>query len=67
VTTAVLDALEPWSTGTSLVNFEHAAPHESSNAWAPEVLERLRQVKMATDPRNVFGGVVGVPVPVGAR
>jgi FAD/FMN-containing dehydrogenase len=59
-TAAVLEALEPWSTGTSLLNFEHAAPHES-RAWTTDVLERLRRVKAAVDPRNVFGGAVTLP------
>jgi FAD/FMN-containing dehydrogenase len=67
-TDAVLDALQPWSTGTSLLNFEHAAPGET-RAWRPEVLQRLRRIKTAVDPRNVFGGVVTVPdaALVGAR
>jgi FAD/FMN-containing dehydrogenase len=66
-TAAVLEALEPWSTGTSLVNFEHPEPNQPSSAWAPDVLERLRRVKTAVDPRNVFGGIVSAPEPVGAR
>lgn len=67
-TDAVLDALAPWSTGTSLLNFEHAAPGQT-RAWRADVLERLRRVKAVVDPRNVFGGVVTVPDPalVGAR
>jgi hypothetical protein len=66
-TAAVLEALEPWSTGTSLVNFEHPEPNQPSSAWAPDVIERLRRVKTAVDPRNVFGGIVSAPEPVGAR
>jgi hypothetical protein len=59
-TDAVLAALAPWSTGTSLLNFEHAAPGET-RAWRPDVLERLRRVKAAVDRRNLFGGVVALP------
>ena len=67
VTAAVVDALEPWATGTSLVNF---AGHEAdpSMVWTPDVLERLRRLKQTMDPRNVFGGGLGSSaVPAGAR
>ena len=66
----VIDALEPWSPGTSLVNFAgNGGEAAVSRAWTPDVLERLRQVKMTLDPRNVFGcglatsatALVGVP------
>jgi FAD/FMN-containing dehydrogenase len=67
VADAVVSALEPWSTGTSLVNF--AGNGDASSAWTPEVLERLRRVKAAVDPGNLFGGALTSPValPVGAR
>lgn len=67
VAEGVVRALEPWSTGTSLVNF---AGHgvEPGAIWAPETLERLRQVKAAADPGNLFGGLLGAQsVPAGAR
>ena len=68
VTAGVVDTLEPWSTGTCLINF---AGHgdEPSRAWTPDVLERLQRVKDTVDPLNVFGGVLTTPaaVPAGAR
>ncbi|MFC4782953.1 FAD-binding oxidoreductase [Nocardioides sp. MAHUQ-72] len=66
----VVDALAPWSTGTSLVNFAgHGGERGASSAWTPEVLERLRRVKAAVDPHDVFGGGLAAPVaaPAGAR
>jgi hypothetical protein len=68
VTAGVVDALAPWATGTSLVNFAGHGGDQGS-AWTPDVLERLRQVKEAVDPRNVFGGALTSPaaVPAGAR
>ncbi len=67
VTAAVIDALAPWSTGGTLVNFAGYGGDESlRSAWTPEVLERLRQVKATVDPRNVFGGAL-VGEPAGVR
>jgi FAD/FMN-containing dehydrogenase len=67
VTAQVVEALEPWSTGTSLVNFAgHAGEEEQSRAWTPDTLERLRRVKAAVDPRNVFGGGLGASARVSA-
>ena len=65
VTAQVVDALEPWSPGTSLVNF---AGHgdEQRRAWTPETLDRLRHVKQAVDPRNLFGGALGSPATAAA-
>jgi hypothetical protein len=62
----VVSALQPWSTGTSLVNF--TGNGDPSTAWTPEVLERLRRVKATADPRNIFGGALtaSVSLPVGA-
>jgi FAD/FMN-containing dehydrogenase len=70
VTAGVLDALEPWSTGTSLVNFAgHGGESGQGSAWTPDALERLRRVKATVDPRNLFGGALAAPagVTVGAR
>lgn len=65
VADGVAAALAPWSTGTSLVNFAgHGVAAES--VWAPDVLARLRRVKAATDPANLFGGPLA-DVPAGAR
>ncbi|HSK27332.1 MAG TPA: FAD-binding oxidoreductase [Jiangellales bacterium] len=66
-TAQVLDALAPWSTGTSLVNFAgHADESARSRAWRPDALERLRRVKEAMDPSDVFGGGLGSPAVVSA-
>lgn len=60
VTGAVVDALEPWSTGTSLVNFAgHGGQVPPSAVWTPDTLQRLREVKATADPRNIFGGLLG--------
>lgn len=66
---AVHAALAPWSTGTTLVNFSgHGDPREAGSAWAPDVLDRLRRVKAAVDPDDVFGGgLLGAGLPAGAR
>jgi FAD/FMN-containing dehydrogenase len=68
VTTQVVDALEPWSPGTSLVNFAGHAEGQR-RAWTPETLDRLDRVKQTVDPRNLFGGALTSPaaVPAGAR
>jgi hypothetical protein len=55
VTAQVVEAVAPWATGSSLVNFHHGDPH---SPWAPEVLDRLRRLKAEVDPRDVFGGLV---------
>ena len=56
VTARVTQALEPWSPGTSLVNFAgHGDEQVLSRAWAPNALERLRRLKETVDPRHVFG------------
>ena len=69
VTDGVLHALEPWSPGTSLVNFAgHGSAQAPGHTWAPDVLERLRRVKALLDPDDVFGGALGADVvPAGAR
>jgi hypothetical protein len=68
VTAGIVDALEPWSTGTSLVNFSgNSDGRDKSAAWTPQTLDRLRRVKQTVDPRNVFGGALGAPAPAGAR
>ena len=67
VTSQVVEAVAPWTTGSSLVNFGgHGSP---DSPWAPEVLDRLRRVKAAVDPSDIFGGVVSASAlaEVGAR
>ena len=67
VTTQVVDALEPWSPGTSLVNF--AGHGDGQRIWTPGTLDRLDRVKQTVDPRNLLGGALTSPaaVPAGAR
>ncbi len=69
VATATIDALAPWSTGTSLLNFAGGDPDVLAHAWAPHELQRLRMVKSAVDPDNVFGAPLGIraAAPAGAR
>jgi hypothetical protein len=69
VTEGVLRALEPWSPGTSLVNFGgYGGVAGAAGAWSPEALDRLRRVKAAVDPDNVFGGALEpTTVAAGAR
>ncbi|MDZ5620962.1 FAD-binding oxidoreductase [Nocardioides sp. HM23] len=67
VTAQVVDALKPWATSSSLVNFAgHGSEPES--AWTPDALARLRRVKATVDPRNLFGGGLAADaVSAGAR
>ncbi|MFC7598396.1 FAD-binding oxidoreductase [Terrabacter sp. GCM10028922] len=66
----VVDALEPWSTGTSLVNFAgNGGEAALRRAWSGDTLQRLRRIKAAVDPTNLFGGALTVrePASAGAR
>ena len=60
----ILEAMTPWSTGTSLLNWlgETSTPAEVARAWTPEVHRRLMAVKRAVDPGNLFrfGHALGV-------
>ena len=56
VAAQVVEAVRPWTTGSALVSFLGHGEHESP--WAPDVLDRLRTVKAAVDPHDLFGGVV---------
>lgn len=53
---AVLDALRPWATGGSLINFQGyaTAPEQVRRAWQPDVRARLDQLKQDRDPAGVF-------------
>ena len=69
-TARVTDALELWSTGSTLVNFAgNGDATARSRAWTPTTLERLRWVKRAVDQSNVFGGgfTTTAAVPAGVR
>lgn len=65
----VVAALQPWSTGSSLVNFVGSAdPEALRRAWPAETLERLADVKAWVDPDAVFGAALArVDVTAGAR
>jgi len=53
--TALVSALQPWSTGTVLLNWLGAADaDEVARAWTPETYRRLRAVKQRLDPTDVF-------------
>ena len=60
----ILEAMAPWSTGTSLLNWlgETTTPAEVARAWKPDVHRRLIEIKRAVDPGNVFrfGHAIGV-------
>jgi hypothetical protein len=48
--------------GTTLTPRPNAGPAEVARAWRPEVFERLREIKRAVDPGDVFrfGHGIGV-------
>ncbi len=51
----VCEALEPWSTGSCYFNFADR-PTELEAIFAPETLERLRDVKRRYDPDGLISG-----------
>ena len=53
---AVLDALAPWSTGTTMINFQGAASGADAvgKAWPDQTRARLRAVKERHDPAGRF-------------
>jgi hypothetical protein len=46
-------AIKPYTTGGSFLNFSHA-PNNAAASFTPENFRRLREVKRAWDPDNVF-------------
>jgi FAD/FMN-containing dehydrogenase len=56
---AICGALEPWSTGRCYFNFADR-PTEMETLFAPETLERLREVKRRYDPDGVIRGKHGI-------
>jgi hypothetical protein len=61
----VLDALRPWATGSTMVNF-HGRPGDATDrarAWPPEAYEAILRAKRRYDPENVmrFGHAVLLP------
>ena len=53
---AIIQALAPWQSGTTLLNFlgNKTDPAEVAKAWRPEVHERLLEIKRRNDPDNLF-------------
>jgi hypothetical protein len=54
-TNAITDALEPWSTSQRYFNFADR-PTDLEALFAPETLERLREVKRSYDPDGLIQG-----------
>jgi FAD/FMN-containing dehydrogenase len=53
---AVTAAMEPWSTGGTMVNF-HGSPGDDTDrarAWSASTLERLQRAKASYDPENLL-------------
>jgi hypothetical protein len=54
---ALLEALDPWSTGTRYLNFlgeQDVTPELVSTAFDPATYQRLAELKRETDPTNMF-------------
>ncbi|GAA3444905.1 FAD-binding oxidoreductase [Planomonospora venezuelensis] len=53
---AVIDAVAPWATGGSLLNFQGGAlaPEQLSRAWPEPVLRKLAELKELYDPARLF-------------
>ncbi len=55
VALGILGRMEPWATGTTIVNWlGSATPAEVARAWRPEVHARLMEIKRRVDPCDVF-------------
>jgi FAD/FMN-containing dehydrogenase len=53
----LLDAMQPWSTGTTYVNFngvEDTSPDAVRRTYGPEAFARLQHLKAEYDPDNLF-------------
>jgi hypothetical protein len=53
----VVAGLQPWSTGHTFLNFistDDVAPERVERAFSPDTYQRLRTLKAAYDPDNVF-------------
>jgi hypothetical protein len=53
---AVIDAVQPWSTGTTTVNFHGAVGDETdrARAWDPDTYQRLLALSRRLDPAGLF-------------
>ena len=61
----LLDALRPWATGYTIVNF-HGHPGDATDrarAWPPEIYEVIKKAKRQYDPQDMmrFGHAVILP------
>jgi len=68
---ALLDALRPWSTGFTMVNF-HGHPGDATDrarAWPPEIYEMITTAKRRYDPDNMmrFGHAVSCRASIRSR
>ncbi len=54
-TNAITDALQPWSTSQRYFNFADR-PTDLEDLFAPETLERLREIKRSYDPDGLIQG-----------
>jgi FAD/FMN-containing dehydrogenase len=52
--TALLEALRPWSSDRTVLNLAEGPETDTAAAYEPEDWARLRAVKAAVDPRNLF-------------
>jgi hypothetical protein len=55
-TAAILKAMSPWASPTTLVNFLGSAssPDQVRTAWSEPDLQRLLRIKRTVDPENMF-------------
>lgn len=52
----VIEAMEPWSNGSSYLNFAEKSGHDCSTAFGAEAYERLQLIRRAADPDGLFVG-----------
>ncbi len=63
----IVAAMDPWSTGGSMVNF-HGIPGDAADRarpWPAPTFERLQRAKASYDPDNLLRFGHAVPVPAG--
>ena len=62
---ALLDAMRPWATGHTMVNFHGRAGDatDRARAWPPEIYPVLEHAKRRYDPHNMmrFGHALMLP------
>lgn len=52
----VVEAMEPWSSSSSYLNFAEKPGHDCSTAFGAESYERLRLIRRAADPEGLLVG-----------